>query len=250
MRILQHLIVPLLIGIFTVNSLVGCITPKSEINILDHVNHIPPNASLEELEAKLGDILIRIGSVPRRDIGMVRESIIKLRGQPHIVQASINHYNSLQKGTYSERRLVLAVMGELQRMDTFAFLKKVIWVPLPDTPPVPDGLSPKDNEVILQMKAVEGVGFIRKEDGTHSNQAMNELVTIMHDHPSKPVRITAIDTYMWNHDDSFEAASTLYQILPSDLHQYVERPRFYRGTNTKTFNKRLLEWKNKWEQKK
>lgn len=251
MKIIRKLIILLSVGILASYFLSGCATAhKADVKVLDQVNTIPPNASLVELEAMLGDILIGIGKAPRKDIGMVRESVIKLREQPNIVKALINHYNSLPEGQYSERKLILAVLGELQRMDAFDFLKLVIWSPLPDTPSIPEGLSQRDKEVLLQMKAVESVGFLRNEDGTLNNQTINELKNIMRGHTSPPVKITAIDTYMWNNNDSSEAASTLSQNLPSNYHKYVERPRFYHGANMETFNKRVVEWNNKFGRQK
>lgn len=218
--------------------------------MLDIVNKLPPNSSVQKLEDFTSVFLNEIGKMGRRDIGMFRESTIKLRKQPNIVKAFINYYKDLEYGRYSEKRLVLSVIGELQRKDTLDFFKGIIWATLPSTPSVPDGFSDRDYEIILKMKAVEGIGFIRNEDGTLNNQSNKELVSIMQNHASKSVKITAIDTYMWNHNDGIEASKSLYELLNSDLHKYIERPRYFSGANLKAFKKRVKEWENKWGQKK
>jgi len=65
-------------------------------------------------------------------------------------------------------------------------------------------------------------------------------------HPSRAVRIAAIDAYMWNHGDTAEAAAHIYSALPESDHKYVTRPRFYRGMNREVFPTRLREWREKW----
>jgi len=236
-----------MVGTLFAVFIAGCTERPPDIKLLDHAHRLPPNASVEKLQSSLPDILAGIRQVPRRDIGIVREVTIKLREQPNVAEAFAKYYDSLSTDHYSERRLVLSVAGELQRTDLLDLFKRVTWTPLPDTQAVPDGLSPRDREVMLQMKAVECIGFVRNEDGTLNTDAVDELMKIMREHTSRSVRINAIDTYMWNHVDSAEAATELKQILDAEWHKFVERPRFHAGANLETFNRRLQEWQDKWE---
>jgi hypothetical protein len=51
---------------------------------------------------------------------------------------------------------------------------------------------------------------------------------------------------MWNKGDSKEAAQQLYIALPTNLHEFVERPRFRQGMDRAAFNAQLKAWRNTW----
>ena len=83
------------VGTLLVVFIAGCTEKPPDIKLLDHVNRLPLNASVEELQSSLPDILAGISQVPRRDIGIVREVTIKLREQPKVAEAFAKYYDSL-----------------------------------------------------------------------------------------------------------------------------------------------------------
>lgn len=214
---------------------------------LDLAKEIPESASLAELEEKLKEILSEISRAPRQDIHIVYETIILLRIQPNIVRALSSIYYSKPEEAFQDRLLTLKVMGELQREDALDVFKNIVWKPLPPVTPGPaDRISPREYEEMIHSKAVQGMAYIRAEDGEIIVDADKEVLRVIKEHPSHSVRITAIDAFMWNHGDTTEAASVLYEILPQEYYKYVERPRFYRGVNQQVFSTHLKSWQKKW----
>jgi len=222
---------------------------KKPIQSLDLAKKILPNASVGDLREKLPDILLEIERASKRDLLLVYETITHFRKQPNIILALSDIYNSIPDDRYQARIVVLEVIGELQREDAIEFLKSVIWEALPPITRGPaDRITKREYEEMVQGKAVQGMAYIRKDEGDLVAGAVNELLLVLKSHPSHSVRLMAIDAFMWNHSDSKEAASTLYQVLPKDYHKFVERPRFYRGAIQKTFEEHLEAWRKKWIQ--
>ena len=127
----------------------------------------------------------------------------------------------------------------MQRPEAISQLGEVVWAPLPAADGLAEGLGSRDFEEMVQAKAVQGLAYLR------TPEADRAVLDVIADHEALHVRISAIDAYMWNHDDSRAAARQLYELLPKELHPYVERPRFHQGMSTEEFNKRLDEWRQR-----
>ena len=209
---------------------------------------LEPEASVETLSRQTDTLLAAIGRVPAREIGQVYLALGELRRQPNVIVALTNYYQGLPTTAYAKRASLLRVIGELQRADAGAFLTSVVWEPLtaPSTNPT-ENITPREYEEILRTAAVHGLAYLRAPDGTLLDTSMNELIRILQTHPSRAIRIAAIDAYMWNHGDVPEAAQRLYAALPLELHPFVERPRFHRGMNLEVFNRRISVWRTKWQ---
>ena len=93
---------------------------------------------------------------------------------------------------------------------------------------------------MIRVKAVHGLAYLRTDE---SDEA---IIDIMRYHESIAIRITAIDSYMWNNGDSEVAAQQLYIALPINLHKFVQRPRFRRGMDRAEFNAQLNDWQAQW----
>ncbi len=178
---------------------------------------------------------VRVGQVQQ-----VVASVAILKDQPHIVSSLVKYYETLPKTEYAHRLRTLEFIGELQRTDALPFLQAAIWEPLPEGQPLIEGLSTRDLEEILRVKCVHGVSYLR------TTESRNAAIDIMLRHESTAVRIAAIDSYMWNSNDSQEEAKRLYALLPQDLHMFIEQPRFHFGVDRQEFNTRLRAWREKW----
>jgi hypothetical protein len=199
------------------------------------------------MEIILKEILPEINRVNRGQMNIIYEAILILREHPFIVQALVNHYYSTPKENFHQRLLTLKVVGELQRFDAFDFLRDIVWGPLPAISQGPaDRITAREYEEMIQSKAVQGLAYLRNEEGRPRTEAAQETIRVIKEHPSQAVQIVAIDAYMWNHGDTKDAAATLYETLPEEFHKYVERPRFHKGMNQKVFSLRLEEWRKKW----
>lgn len=175
--------------------------------------------------------------------GQVREAVSALglvRDQPLIIASLIGYFEGLRAEEHTRRVTTLAIIGELRRMDAAPFLQKVIWARLPSSESAGERMAVTGLQEMTRVKAVHGLAYLR------TTETDRVLIDIARRHDSAAIRLAAIDSYMWNHDDSHSAAQTLFDQVPSDLHKFVQRPRFHAGADRKQFNDRLRAWQEKW----
>lgn len=204
------------------------------------VADLPPAASVDEVELALFDLLPQVYRATNKDLSVVAEVVASLRRQPGAVQAMARQYRQLPAEAIERRLMVLGILGEMKRSDALAQLREVVWAPLPPIESPPEGLTERDLEEMVQVKAVQGLAYLATPQ---ADAAVREVIK---SHEALHVRVSAIDAYMWNHGDSPETAAELYRLLPADLHPYVERPRFHRGMNREEFMRKLRVWQEKW----
>lgn len=207
---------------------------------LSAISSIPGNASREQMDRGVENFVSAFSKSRSRDTRRILKALSGLREQPQLVISFVAYYDRLPKQDHTQRIATLSILGELKRPDAMPFLQKTVWTPMPSPQRFNEGLTPRDLEEMVIVKALEGLAFLRTAD---SDKA---LIDVMQRHESRAVRIAAIDCYMWNHDDTSEAAQSLYQMLPADLHKFVERPRFYRGMDRNQFNEKLKAWQGRW----
>jgi hypothetical protein len=208
--------------------------------VLELALNVSKDAGISELAEIAEEILSEIRMATLPDMSLVYKAIDVLREQPNFVKLLIARYESLPETRYDERLLMIQLIGEFRTKMGFEYLKAVVWKEPPPSIEVADGLSIRDHEEIIQSKAVHGLAYMRNEEG------FKETLTVMCNHKALPVRIAAINAYMWNHNDNDQAAKQLYDSLPTDLHKYVGRPRFHRDMNPRDFNRKHADWIRKW----
>jgi len=216
---------------------------KQPNKVLRFVKKLPKDAPLNVLSKKLDEIIREIRLAKRGDKTSIREAAKILKAQRNIVTALVKRYDALQEDDYIERLQTVRLLGGLQHPKSLLFLRKVVSKPLPPKKKsltTSHRLSPRDYEEIIMMKAIEGIGYLRDDE------AYKALLEIMVNHESQKVRIAAIDSYMWNQNDSITAAQILHDTLPPTYQKYVERPRFHRLMNRDEFNRKLTAWMKKW----
>ena len=204
------------------------------------VADLPPAASVDEVELALFDLLPQIYRATNQDLPVVAEVVASLSQQPAAVEAMVRQYRQVPAEAIEQRLVVLGILGEMKRSDAMAHLREVVWASLPPADSQTEGLSARDLEEMVQVKAVQGLAYLA------TPQADAAVRKVIEDHEALHVRVSAIDAYMWNHGDSPATAAELYRLLPADLHPYVERPRFHRGMERAEFTRRLRAWQKKW----
>lgn len=204
------------------------------------VSAIPPNASREQMDQGVERLVSGFSNARSTDVHEFVKAFSAFRSQPQLVASFADYYDRLPKTDYQHRLVTLAVLGEMNRVDAMPFLHKIVWTPLPDREAVAEGLSTRDREEMVLVKALHALGYLR------TPEADKALIEVMKQHESPAVKNAAIDSYMWNHEDTEDAARVLYQLLPAELHKFVQRPRYYRGMDPKRFNEQLLAWQRKW----
>lgn len=216
--------------------------PKPQTDLLAIVEGIPENASRQQMDDSINRFMPEFYGVRSGDMQQVIAAVAILRDQPAIVASLVGYYDSFPAPEYEKRMMTLGLIGELQRADALPFFRRLIWASLRLRQPIADGPTPKELIEMLRAKAVHGLAYLRTDD---ANEA---LIEIMRYHESISIRISAIDSYMWNNGDSEQAAQQLYIALPTNLHKFVERPRFHRGVDRAEFNAQLRDWQNRWAQ--
>ena len=210
------------------------------LRIFELVSKTPKKTSMKNLSEHVEEILSKISVASILDLPLVYESIDLLRRQPNITHALINRYKSLNKKSYDQRMLAIQVIGEIRSNEGVEFLNTVVWQDLPKAEETEAALSARDQEEIIQSKALHGITYLR------SSATFKETIRVMMEHPSLHVRVEAIDAYMWNKNDDEKEIKRLYKLLPQEMHKYIERPRFHRNMDPKAFDRGLTIWLEKW----
>ena len=198
------------------------------------------DASVDEVELALFELMPQIYRATNQDLPVVGEALAALRRQPSAAAAIALQYQRLPAEAFEQRLVVVGVLGELRRSEGLAPLREVVWAPLPLAEAMPEGLSERDLEEMIQAKAVHGLAYLATPE---ADEAVRDVIV---NHEARHVRVSAIDAYMWNHGDRRETAEELYGLLPAEMHLYVERPRFHRGMDREKFVRRLEAWRQRW----
>ena len=216
----------------------------SQLNhALDLARKLPRDTTSEHLQKKIAPVLKEIARATNSEKKQVVEAIQVLREHPQGFIALKGIYESLPRSEYTQRVLILAVVGEMRQSDSIHFLKSIVWSALPESPTQSGcGLGNGEREGLVQRKAIQAIAYLR------TGESDKEMLRIIKDHSSYPLRIAAIDAYLWNHQDNQEVQKQLYSLLPSELHKYVGMPRIHRGMNREEFKRRLSAWRKRWAQ--
>ena len=231
-------------------ALVKQLEPKpsqAASSLTKQVKDLQPDAPTDALEHEVPKLVATMSRIPAKEIGVVYQALMELRRQPNVITAFISYFSQLTKDAYPEQIFTVRIIGELQRTDAHAFLTALIWESLPDFEPhAEERLTRRQHAEMLKSVAISGLAYMRAPEGTPFDDSMTEVFRVLQTHPSRAVRIAAIDAYMWNNNDHPKIAERLYQALPSEFHPFVERARFYRGMNQAVFDAGLSEWRRKW----
>lgn len=210
------------------------IPPYRPSGVLTLVKRLPVKASQAQLSASLPVIMTEVARAGMSDSEKVREAVAILAHQPKVVEVLVTSYRNLPPQHFAQRLLTVQVIGQMRRADARTFLGEVVRKPLPADTPIKDGLSQRDIEEAIQVKAVHGLAFLR------SDIAFDDIVKVMREHESEHVRREAIDAWLWNHGDRPKAAGELKALLPDRYHKFIGIPRFVRGMDAAAFNKHVL----------
>jgi hypothetical protein len=204
------------------------------------IREIPNAPSRDQLVKILQTAVGEMKKARYSDLPAIYEYLQRLRQVPAVVSVLAEMYRQEQTQNYDSRAFVLGIIGEMRRLDALPFLREVVWRTLPQPGSTKCGLTARELEEIVSVKALQGIAYVRTPEG------FQETLKIILEHESPHVKISAIDAYMWNSGDTREAAQKLYQTIPADLHKFVERPRFQRSMDSKVFERRVTDWTTKW----
>jgi hypothetical protein len=208
--------------------------PEVGPSALDLVGALPENASAETLIGSLPSLISAMQVARGPGVRAVRQSIEVLRQQPNTVRAFENVYAQVPTNNWSRRRFLIAVVGELRRPDGLGLLQSVVWGTLPQ-PTRSKSLSAREMEESVQAKAVEGMAYLRSDEGDKA------VLRVIDSHPSSVVRAAAIDSYLWNHGDTKQALDEMCSRVRVEDRKYVGLARFSRKMKADIFNRQLAQ---------
>ncbi len=203
--------------------------PKGPDNqAMVRVRSLDPDASIQDLQMSILNIVTDVKAARPSDKPMILEAIGALAEHPNAAEALQAQYQAMPSRATRDRHFMLAIVGQMRSDKNLQFLEQIVWAPLPahsERADQADGLSERRQEEVVRMKAIHGIGFLR------SPEAYSALRKIMMEHESAFLRTIAIDTYLWNQQDSPKIAAELRQVLPAEYRDYVDIPRFTKETS-------------------
>jgi hypothetical protein len=176
----------------------------------------------------------------RNETQELRSLIAKLSANPLFLRASTNLFFEFNRSVdFGRMRALLAVMGEARNDAAIPFYLSIIESTNSTVLPISQDFE--SSRQTVRMKAIQAVGYIRS---VSSFEALKKIAVST---PIRSSRIEAIETYVWNKDDSETARRELIAVLPSELHPYTDRPRFTSSSNSGVFDERVKKWRKRWE---
>ncbi|NGP05769.1 hypothetical protein G6038_09805 [Rhodococcus sp. 14C212] len=141
---------------------------------------------------------------------------------------------------FGSHSLLLSVLGELRKDEVLDGLVDFISLPpesiFPSNPRQPDqgdATTYPDDASALQARAVEMLAFLR------TAKAFGKVLEIAGRHPSKGVRIAALDAFVFNHDDSAEALEAARAAARPDEVKFVGLARLERNSDPREFDAKV-----------
>ena len=205
----------------------------------------PPDYSPErgpDLRAEtIDEFLEWAGGVPTGDAEVVRERIASARDDSTLFERLLEELWKLPVRDDTRHFLLLSTIGELRDGRAAEGLARFIWLPderisaLEHEMADGCGFGPSTAEV-LKARAVEMLAYL----GT--SEAVEEALRVAADHPTASVRAAAIDSHLYNHDDSAEEMDRLRGQLRSSEAHLVGLPRFTREANPEAFDRAITEF--------
>ena len=185
-----------------------------------------------------------VAAVPVSETQRIRDAIAPARGDDALHIALINRLFTLPVTDFGRHQLLLSTLGELRRPDSADYLIRFVNLPGDQIIPLPPrqqgtgGLctSYLDYCSGLQARAVEMLAYL----GT--SQALEAVLRAASAHPSRPVRLAAIDAYLYNHQDSSDAMERASAVVRQDEAMFVGLPRRSSLSDPAEFQARLADF--------
>jgi hypothetical protein len=168
-----------------------------------------PDAAMSQACAQ--SVLLQAGAASKSRANDIRSDLTLLGQVPGITSALCSEAQTAigsQDTDVSRTLVALAMVGEMRTREGEACLSGIMSLPFPTTgtcigseydPNVCSRIAEQDVLAMAQIKAVEGLAFLRNTSGD------NAVLDAVAQHPSAAVRGRAIVAFLWNHGNSAAA---------------------------------------------
>lgn len=184
-----------------------------------------------------------VAAVPGSDVQGIRDAVALARGDDAVHSALLNRLFTLPVADFGRHQLLLSILGELGRPDSAEHLIRFVSLPGDQVIPLPPRqqgggvcTSYLDYCAGLQARAVEMLAHLR------TREALDAVLHFTAAHPSRPVRLAAIDSFLFSQGDSSEAMERARAaVRPGEL-KFVGLPRRSRDTDPDEFQARVADF--------
>jgi len=190
----------------------------------------------------VGQFVEWVATMPVSQVDDVKAQIAAVRFDPNVVDAVAAGLSFRNPGSYGRQLIYLSILGEMQNeralgplqsylnsRDCLVFEERVAVQPGPNAP----NTSMFDGCAGLKARAVSMIAHLNSEAATAV------VSNAIKEHPSRTVRLAAIDAYLYNNGDTPEAIATAKRWAKPDEVKFVGLPRLASDTNRQDFEARL-----------
>jgi hypothetical protein len=181
-----------------------------------------------------------VAAVPVSQAQLIRDQIAAARNDERVLGALLTHIHTLPVADFGRHILLISILGELRHPQSVESLGTFIELPRERIFSNPQtnccGSSTTydlDYAASLQARAVEMLAFIR------TREALEKVLSLVSQHPSKVVRLAALDAYVFNHGDNPEAIERARSVARPDEAKFVDRARRERGGDPHAFEAKV-----------
>jgi HEAT repeat protein len=160
-----------------------------------------------------------LATMPASQVEDVKAQIAAVRSDPKVVDAVAAGLSFRNLGSYGRQLIYLSILGEMQNEralgplqsylnspDCLVFEERVAVRPAPNAP----NTSIFDGCAGLKARGVSMIAHLNSEAATAV------VLNAIKEHPSRTVRLAAIDAYLYNNGDSPEAIATAKRLARPD----------------------------------
>lgn len=196
---------------------------------------LPPPRDAATTEAFLTWVATR----PRDHAKDVREAIAAIRERSAVAAVLNEQLLRLPCADVGRHLLLLSTIGELRDPSSLAALERFAWLPdeqIFAAPPTTERTCSFTTGGMLQARAAEMLAWILQGRNDES------VLRLIRDHPSRAVRIAAIDAYLFQRGDAPEAVEFLRGQVGAADRSMVGLPRFGADADPETFDRLTAEF--------
>ncbi len=234
----KYLLCFLIIGLFAHKSYSQKETPPMGLKQATTVT----KAKQAELTVNTIDAFILWASgSSKKEREVVRTQIVNAKSKGKISDGLFERFYKVEQKDFSKAVIILAIIGELRTPEAIEPLYKIATATVPPrSADAHNQLEETDRVEMLATKAVEGLAYFNTPN-------TDELVRkIIATHPSRTVRATAINAYLYNKRDSKEAKEQLRGIIQKGDENRLDATRLIANQKSANFNQKAAEFYSKY----
>ena len=193
------------------------------------------------LDSQSLDAFVRwVAGTPVSDMQAVRDAVAAARTDDSVARALTHNLFALPVGDLGYHLTLLSIMGEMRRDDFLEPFVKFLELPADrlvndvcDRPAPGSNTSYLDAAAVLKARAVEMLGWLR------TTKALEAVLKFASEHDTRTVRLAALDTYLYNHEDSSEALERARAAARPEEAKLVGLPRWTRDGDRAQFDSQV-----------